>query len=330
MKRRIGLVAGLALLLAACGGNGGDSYANKQDYAVGAAPPMAPPPPPSPVMEQSAQSAPGDATRARFDQDGGGGGGQPAGEPVEPAEARQIAYTYYYGFAVPTAQMEGLLNAHKAACESAGPSVCYVSNSSINGLGEEYASGSLQVRASQAWVESFMAGMAEGLKPFGAALSSSNTSAEDLTTQIIDTTATLNSAKTLRERLQALLADRPGKLSDLLEIERELARVQQQIDSTESWLAAMKLRVLMSTMTFNYEPRYSAVSESIWRPLGESFDNIAPNIARSLAGIVEFISSILVWVLLAGGVIWLVVWRLGRKAKPAPPAPVAAGSPKST
>ena len=78
----------------------------------------------------------------------------------------------------------------------------------------------------------------------------------------------------MRDRLQELLRDRPGRLSDLLEIERELARVQAEIDSRESIMAALKLRVAMSTMTLNYQPKYTAASESIWRPLGDAFSQL--------------------------------------------------------
>ena len=90
-----------------------------------------------------------------------------------------------------------------------------------------------------------------------------------------------------------LLRDRPGRLSDLLEIEREMARVQAEIDSRESIMAALKLRVAMSTITLNYQPKYTAASESIWRPLGDAFSNFLPNLAESLAAIVLFIGSFL-------------------------------------
>jgi hypothetical protein len=311
--------AAAALLLAACGG--GDRTASmEKDGFAGGEQSMAAMAPAPPAMEYARDMS----SNIVEEQEGGGGQpGQGGGQPGSPADARQIAYMYFYGFAVPTAQMESLLKTHQTMCESAGPAVCYVSNSSISGLGEEYASGSLQMRASREWIEKFRTGMEEGLKPFGATLSSTNSSAEDLTTQIIDTSATLNSAKTLRDRLQQLLADRPGKLSDLLEIERELARVQQQIDSTASILAAMKQRVSMSTLSLNYEGKYSAVSQSIWRPLGDAFSSFAPNIAASLADIVNFISSILLWLILLGLVIWFVVWRMGRKPKAAPKPPVA-------
>jgi hypothetical protein len=327
---RVAIAAGLALFAAACGGSDGDNrYAAKEAAmdAVGGMPaPMAPPPPP--MTEASRADGAGAVTGAvnfnspvqqqiiQQDQQGGGGGQQPA---------QLIAYTYNYGFKVPPGNMEGLLSAHKKACEDAGPAKCYVVNSSISGIGSESSNGYLQVRGSPDWVKQFQTGMQDSLKPFDADLDSNNDTAEDLTVQIVDSEARLKSMKTMRDRLQELLRDRPGRLSDLLEIEREFARVQADIDSHESILAALKLRVAMSMMTLNYAPKYGAVSESIWRPLGDAFGNFIPNMARSLAWIVEFIGEILPVVLALALVVWLVVWFFRRrgKAKKARPNPLA-------
>ena len=324
---RISMLAGLALLAAGCGG-AGDSASNYRGESMGgvasyAPAPAAPPPP----MDMA--SADGFAREQKFVQQEQDQGGQPGQtEPGQAAPAQLIAYTYNYGFLVPPVKMEGLLNAHKAACESAGPAICYVVNSSISGLGQESSYGNMTLKATPAWVKQFQNGMEDSLKPFEATLDSSNESAEDLTVQIIDGEARLNSMKTMRDRLQELLRDRPGRLSDLLEIEREFARVQADIDSRESVLAAMRLRVAMSTMTLNYQPKYSAASESIWRPLSDAFGNFVPNFASTLAAIVEFIGEMLPVVIFLAVIIWLLVtlvrWVGRRRRRTA--APVAAGT----
>ncbi len=165
------------------------------------------------------------------------------------------------------------------------------------------------------WLKTFLDGLPETLKPFDAVLDASNTMSEDLTVQIVDTSARLNSSKMLRERLNGLLKDRPGKLSDLLDIERELARVQAEIDSTESVIAALKARVAMSVLTLNYEARYTAVSRSIWRPLADAFSGFLPNLVNSLASVIQFISQALLWIVLLAGLIWGGLALLRRRAR---------------
>src|SRR5690349_21842273 len=125
---RVAFAAGLALLAAACGGSDGDGrYASSKDMPVdavaGMPAPMAPPPPPPPpppAMEMARADGAGTVSqvaitspeRQIIQQDQQGGGGQ------QPAQL--IAYTYNYGFKVPPGKMEGLLNAHKKACQDAG------------------------------------------------------------------------------------------------------------------------------------------------------------------------------------------------------------------
>ena len=312
MRTRLMIAAGLAAMLTACGPNATDSY-SMDEYGAE--------PAPAPMAEMSREemafksSPPPPMEMDDVVEEQQGGPQSPDADPNTDGAARQIAYTYSYGFRVPTNNLEAMQNAHKAACEAAGPAVCYIEQSNINGLGEDYASGFMRIRASTDWIEAFREGIPDNLEPFGATLDSSDSTAEDLTTRIIDTNSMLESRKTLRDRLQKLLADRPGKLSDLLEIERELARVQQQIDSTESILAAMRLRVSMSVLTLNYQARYNAVSESIWRPLGDAFEGFLGNVVGSFAALVNLISGLLVWVILLGGLAWLAIWRWGKRSK---------------
>ncbi len=318
---RLALAAILALTLAACGQNS-ENYA-AEEYAQGkvayeaAMPPMAPPPPPVPgavAQDRIVTTGGGSPLDSQIIQpDPNAGGGQPTGQ-------RLIAYTYNYGFKVPSAAMQGLLDAHKKQCEDAGPSKCYVVNSSINGLGEDQSYGQMTLRGSADWIKTFRAGMVDGLKPFNATLDSNADSAEDLTVNIVDSEARLRSLKTMRDRLEQLLRDRPGKLSDLLEIEREFARVQAEIDSSESILAQMKLRVAMSVMTLNYTASYPPGSESVWRPVGDAFGGFEASFAGAFAAIVRFVAEILPVVIIGGlviwGGLWLFRWRAGRRKKP--------------
>ena len=74
----------------------------------------------------------------------------------------------------------------------------------------------------------------------------------------------------------------------------------------------------------SYTPKYTAVSESIWRPLGDAFSGFIPNIASTLAAIIVFISEILPIVVIGGLLIWLALWLFGRRRRKAKPASTAA------
>ena len=170
----------VVLSLAACGeapARAGDGYAIR-GRRRGAEMAMAPAPP----MEEQAKSDFDDGRMNCVDKpiiqpdpNGGGGGAPPGTMPL-------MSYTYAWNFSVPTGGMESLLNAHKKLCEDAGPANCYVTNTNLNGIGqEEGANGMLSMRASETWVRKFETGVNEGLKPFGASVYSTNRTAEELT-----------------------------------------------------------------------------------------------------------------------------------------------------
>jgi hypothetical protein len=276
----------LVLSLAACGAademnESGMGKAGTAAYA-----------PAAPMEFAAAESAPGDAFSIEEQvvqpgPDGGGGGAPPGMAPL-------MAYSYAWNFSVPATNMEGLLNAHKKLCEEAGPSNCYVTNSNLSGIGQaEGANGNLSMRATEAWVRKFESGVNDALKPFGASVYATNRSAEELTAQIVDNEARLKSMTAHRDALQKMLEDRPGKLSDLLEIRQALAQAQGDIDSRQSLLAALKLRVSMSELSFSYQAEYAVASQSIWRPVTDAFADFGPAFARTIGAIVRFIAAIL-------------------------------------
>lgn len=316
---RFVMAAALAMALGACGGAD-----TSKGYAGGFDAPMetaAAPPPMAPEMEeyqplefQTPPPAPGDG-----------------GAPANPDGGRLMSYRYAWNFSVPTENMPGLQASHRKLCEEAGPANCYVTSSSLQAIGDaEGAYGQLSMRATEAWMRTFEQGVGEGLKPFGASIYSTGRDSEDLTTQIVDHEARLRSMIAHRDALQKMLDDKPGKLSDLLEIQKALAEAQGNIDASQSLLAALRLRVSMSVVDFSYRPELSAVSNSMWRPIMDAFGDFGPSFARTIALIVAFVAAVLPIVLLAGAGVWLVVfayrWRARRRAvKPAVSQPKSGG-----
>ena len=120
---------------------------------------------------------------------------------------------------------------------------------------------------------------------------------------------------TLRDRLQTLLASRPGKLSDLVEIERELARVQGDIDSARSQLAEMRGRVSMSAVSIDYSSFGVAAPQGIWAPLGRSVTDFLGIVVFTIAAMVRLIAWLLPWVLVGGGLWWILRKRLPKIAR---------------
>jgi len=239
----------------------------------------------------------------------------PGAGSIVPAGAPMLAYEYDYGIETPAGKVRELAGRHEAACTAAGPALCQVTSSSVAETGKDSLMATLELRAAPAWLKGFRDGLPGDAKTAGGRVTNSNVSSEDLSRQIVDTEARLRAMTTLRDRLQALLADRPGKLSDLVEIERELARVQGDIDSTTSQLAVMRGRVAMSEVTLNYRSRDMLAPRGVWSPLVGAFTDFIGIVALTLATMVRLVAWLLPWVLVGGGLIWLFRKRLPKRLR---------------
>jgi cbb3-type cytochrome oxidase subunit 3 len=186
---------------------------------------------------------------------------------------------------------------------------------------DEGASGVLSMRATETRVRAFEQGVHDGPKPFGASVYATNRNAEELTAQIVDNEARLRSMTAHRDALQKMVEDKPGRLSDLLEIQQALAQAQGDIGSRQLLLAALKLRVSMSVITFDYRAEYAAAAQSIWRPVTDALGDFSPVFARTLGAIIAFVAALLplvVFVLLSLAVlIFLFRWAGRRRASKA-------------
>ena len=310
---RSGVIAIAVLALGACGENPSKGYAGGFDASsemAAAAAPMAPEMEEYSRQDYQTPPAPGDG-----------------GAPVNPDGGRLMSYRYAWEFSVPTENMSGLQAAHKKLCEDAGPANCYITSSQLEGIGNaEGAYGRLSMRTTEAWMRKFEQGVGEGLKPFGGSIYSTGRDSEDLTTQIVDHEARLRSMISHRDALQKMIDDKPGRLSDLLEIQKALAESQGNIDASQSLLAALRLRVSMSVVDFSYRAELGAASNSMWRPITDAFGDFGPSFARTIAGIIEFVAIILPVIIIGGLIIWLALtvfrWR-GRKRAVKPPVSTA-------
>jgi len=105
------------------------------------------------------------------------------------------------------------------------------------------------------------------LKPLGRVLHE-DVSAKDVTAQCIDMQAQLQNKTVLRDRLKLLLA-KAESVQDVLAIEKELARIQTEIDSLDGRLKGLKDKVGMATLEVYLSRR------KILGPLGYVYKGIS-------------------------------------------------------
>jgi hypothetical protein len=126
----------------------------------------------------------------------------------------------------------------------------YVANSSVSGGRDQVRQATLEVKIPSAKYDEAVS----SLSAIGK-VETVNSSAQDVGEEYVDVTARVTNAKRLEERLINLLANRTGKLDEVLRVERELARVREEIERYEGRLRYLSSRAAMSTLTVTvHEP----------------------------------------------------------------------------
>lgn len=126
----------------------------------------------------------------------------------------------------------------------------YIANSSISGGRDQIRQATLELK-----VPGLKYDQAVGSLSMIGKVETVNSTAQDVGEEFVDVTARVNNARRLEERLITLLATRTGKLDEVLRVERELARVREEIERHEGRLRYLSSRASISTLTITvHEP----------------------------------------------------------------------------
>lgn len=186
----------------------------------------------------------------------------------------------------------------------------YVGNTSMQTGSDQVRSASVEIKIpARRWGE-----LLTGLNPIGKREALTE-SAQDVGEEFVDVSARVTNARRLEERLIALLANRTGKLSDALSVERELARVREEIERYEGRLRYLRSQAAVSTMVvFVHEPPPVLGTQPGSNPIADAFRAAWRNFVGFVAGFIAFL-GVLVPVVLVG----VLVWWLIRRFRPVPP-----------
>jgi hypothetical protein len=112
--------------------------------------------------------------------------------------------------------------------------------------------------------------LTEGLQPIGR-LEYVNVTAEDVSEEFVDLSARAANGRRMEERLIELLRTRTGKLQDVLSVERELARVREEIERIEGRLRYLKSSAQLSTLSVSLHEPFPLVATQGRGPIAEAF-----------------------------------------------------------
>jgi hypothetical protein len=228
-----------------------------------------------------------------------------------PVSLPQMAYVFNYGFRLPGKDIPALEQKHADMCEAMGPYSCQIVSLTSNGSEGENQTGKLELSVVSDNARRFGALLAAAATSAGGEQIAANIEGEEVSKQMVDTEARLRSRVALRDRLLEVVKTRKGTVAELVDAERNVAAVNEEIDQANSWLKEMKGRVAYSKVVVNYESATPAAS---------SFLAPVRGAVGSLSSIFGFLAAIAILLAALGGPIGLAVWgyrRLRRRLAPA-------------
>lgn len=189
----------------------------------------------------------------------------------------------------------------------------WVGNTSLSAGEHEVRSATIELKVPSARYDEALA----GLRPIGT-VETVNSNAEDVGEEFVDLTARTANSRRLEERLITLLATRAGKLEDVLNVERELARVREEIERYEGRLRYLKTRVATSTLTVTVHERAPLVSPTPGENIiGEAFKDAWRNFVRFVAAFIASLGTIIPVAILLG--VGALAWRRYRPSRAVSP-----------
>lgn len=186
----------------------------------------------------------------------------------------------------------------------------FISDLGIQGTDSERRSGRLTLRVPSDRMEDALS----ALSNLGKVRSESQGS-QDITTQYLDTETRLRVLRETDARLREILRKRTGDLSDVLQVERELARVVTQIEQLEGQKRFWDEQVDLATIHVSMSEPIAGIEAGWADPVVAAFRASLAVLARSVAFLITLAAGALPFAIL-GGLGWL-AWRGARKVRAA-------------
>lgn len=133
-------------------------------------------------------------------------------------------------------------------------------------------------------------------------------SGDDVSEQVRDLDARLTNSRNTEKRLTDVLRTRTGDVSDVLQVEREIARVREEIERMDAERTTLERRVAYATITLHVDRERQATLDMGPLPLSARFRNA---FVDGLRHAFESIVDVALWALHVGPILllwFLVLW----------------------
>jgi hypothetical protein len=182
----------------------------------------------------------------------------------------------------------------------------YITNTSMQSFEKRARVATLTLRIPAANFDRVL----NGLEPLGD-VEHVNVTSEDVGEEYMDAGVRLQNSRRLEARLLQLLETRTGRLEDVLAVERELARVREEIERMEGRMRYLRNRTDVSTLTIElHEPQPLLTNYEGDNVIAGALRQSWRNFVGFVAGTIAALGVILPLAAVVGLLVWL--WRRKR------------------
>jgi len=281
------LFAMMLLLVSACGKQGSQHNAP----AVVA-----------PMPEMARMSAP----QAKLMADNVGGAEESLTEISEPKSAtpvnaqtrKYIALRHHLQIETPAERMQAAFDAAVKHCEALN---CQLLSANYN-RETPYSppSASLSLRVPPRNVEIFLSGLAKS-----GEIMQHGRDSEDKTNQVVDTDARIKNLTELRDRLRLMLTDKSAKFKDIIDVERELANTQSELDGMMSMRKILSQETDLVAVNIDFTAAQGITEQGFFAPVARAIKDAGRVMMESFGAVITFVMSAIPWLLIGIPVLWL-------------------------
>lgn len=161
-------------------------------------------------------------------------------------------------------------------------------------------SASLSLRVPPKNVGLFLTGLAKN-----GEVTQHSRDSEDKTNQVIDADARIKNLTDLRDRLRLMLGDKAAKFKDIIDVERELANTQSELDSIVNMRKVLALETDLVAVNIDFSASQGITEQGFFAPVARALKNAGQVMMESFGAVITFVVGVIPWLLIGIPLIWL-------------------------
>jgi len=156
----------------------------------------------------------------------------------------------------------------------------------------------------------------DALRPLAIKVVSERSQESDVTSQVVDLNARIVNLRATETALQKLM-DRAAKVSEILEVQRELTSTREQIEQLTAQKQSLEKQAALATLTVTFVTTPQPVAEvaKSWDPGADVENAIAQlvDIAQGVGRAIIWLVIVAAPVAIAGGLLFALAWLVARR-----------------